>query len=46
VAILDVPYDVDRDTPQQRFQLTSSLAARINAIEPPDYFLDLHRRTL
>jgi len=46
VTIFDVPYDVDRDTAVQREQTVKSLAARINAIEPPDYFLDLHRRTL
>lgn len=46
VIILDVPYDVDRDTPDQRRQAVTSLAARILAIEPADPFLDLHRRTV
>jgi deoxyadenosine/deoxycytidine kinase len=46
VIILDVPYDADRDSEEQRKQTVSSLADRILSIEPPDFFLDLHRRTL
>jgi deoxyadenosine/deoxycytidine kinase len=45
VTILDMPWDVDRDTPAQRAQAVKSLASRIRAIEPVDFFLDLHRRT-
>jgi len=46
VVILDVPWDVDRDSPEARRSAVESLAARIEGIEPPDFFLDLHRRTL
>jgi deoxyadenosine/deoxycytidine kinase len=46
VTILDVPWDVDRDTPEARRSAVEGLAERIKGIEPPDYFLDLHRRTL
>ncbi len=46
VAILDVPYDVDRDTEDQRELTVKCLASRILSIEPPDLFLDLHRRTI
>lgn len=45
VTILDMPWDVDRDTAAQRAQAVKSLAARIRALEPVDMFLDLHRRT-
>ena len=46
VAILDVPWDVDRDTPELREDAVRALAARIKDITPPDFFLDLHRRTI
>ena len=46
VSILDVPWDVDRDSPESRKTAVDSLAARIKSIEPPDLFLDRHRRTL
>lgn len=45
VTVLDVPWDTDRDTPEARRSAVESLAARIQGIEPPDFFLDLHRRT-
>jgi len=45
VTILDMPWDVDRDTPEQRRSAVEGLAARILSIEPSDLFLDLHRRT-
>jgi deoxyadenosine/deoxycytidine kinase len=46
VTILDVPWDMDRDTPEARQSAVEGLAARIRGIEPPDYFLDMHRRSL
>jgi len=46
VVILDVPWDVDRDSPEARKSAVDGLAERIQNIEPPDHFLDLHRRTL
>lgn len=46
VMILDVPYDVDRDSSEQREQAVKSLSDRILAVDPPDFFLDLHRRTI
>lgn len=46
VTILDVPWDVDRDSPEARRSAVEGLAERIRSITPPDFFLDLHRRTL
>lgn len=46
VTILDMPWDVDRDSPETRKHAVEALAARISAITPPDFFLDLHRRTV
>lgn len=46
VAIIDMPWDLDREKEEDRKQAVESLAARIMAIKPPDMFLDLHRRTL
>jgi deoxyadenosine/deoxycytidine kinase len=43
-TVLDVPWDLDRDEEARRAAV-GSLAARIKSIEPPDAFLDLHRRT-
>lgn len=45
VTILDVPWDPDRDSPETRQQAVEGLAARIQNLRPPDFFLDLHRRT-
>lgn len=46
VTVIDIPWDVDRDTPESRSVAVRSLAARIADQEPLDDFLDLHRRTL
>jgi len=46
VVILDVPWDANRDSPETRRSTVESLAARIQALEPPDLFLDMHRRAL
>lgn len=46
VVVLDVPWDTDRDTSETRAHAIEALAARITALEPPDLFLDMHRRTL
>jgi deoxyadenosine/deoxycytidine kinase len=46
VLVLEVLYDTDRDSVEQRAQTVKSLATRIHAITPPDLFLDLHRRTV
>lgn len=46
VTVLDVPWDEDRDTPETRKSAITGLAARIQNLEPPDLFLDMHRRTL
>ncbi|MFA6235200.1 MAG: deoxynucleoside kinase [Bacteroidota bacterium] len=46
VTILDVPWDADRDSPEIRHSTVTSLAARIEATEPSDFFLDLHRRAI
>ncbi len=46
VTVIDMPWDVDRDTKEARKIAVDSLAARIEEQEPLDQFLDLHRRTL
>lgn len=46
VTVLDVPWDEDRDTADIRKGAVEGLAARIQNLEPPDSFLDMHRRTL
>jgi deoxyadenosine/deoxycytidine kinase len=46
VTVIDMPWDVDRDSQEQRKHAVMSLACRIAEQEPPDTFLDLHRRTL
>lgn len=46
VTVLDVPWDVDRDTPEVRSSAVQALASRIAALQPPDLFLDMHRRSL
>lgn len=46
VTIFDMPWDTDRDTPETRQAAVQALAARITALNPPDFFLDLHRRTV
>jgi deoxyadenosine/deoxycytidine kinase len=45
VLILDVPWDVERTSAVAREQSVRGLAARIREYNPPDFFLDLHRRT-
>ena len=46
VTVLDVPWDIDRETSEERRPAIEALAARIDALSPPNPFLDLHRRTL
>ena len=46
VYVLEIPWDTDRDTPELRQAAVTALAARIQAIQSPDPFLDLHRRTV
>lgn len=46
VQILDVPWDTDRDSEDTRASAVEALASRITAMEPPDFFLDMHRRSL
>lgn len=46
VTIIDMPWDVDRESEEQRRIAVEGLACRIGEEEPPDTFLDLHRRTL
>ena len=46
VTIFDMPWDTDRDSPETRQAAVEALAARITALNPPDFFLDLHRRTV
>lgn len=46
VTVLDMPWDIDRGTPEDRRGAVEALASRIAALNPPDFFLDLHRRTI
>lgn len=46
VTVIDVPWDDDRSTPEARRPVVEALAARIEQLDAPDYFLDLHRRTI
>ena len=46
VKVLDMPWDSERDSPELRRQAIEALAARIEAYEPPELFLNMHRRTL
>jgi deoxyadenosine/deoxycytidine kinase len=46
VAVLDVPWDEDRDNPDDRKEAVAGLAARIQSVEPQDFFLDMHRKSL
>lgn len=46
VVVLEVPWDVDRDTPEERAESIKALVHRIEDIQPADPFTDLHRREL
>lgn len=46
VIVLEVPWDVDRDTAEDRAESVKALVHRINDIVPADPFIDLHRRSL
>jgi deoxyadenosine/deoxycytidine kinase len=46
VTVIDMPWDVDRESPEARAMAVESLAARIAEECPPDPFLDLHRRSI
>lgn len=46
VTVIDMPWDIDRESEEDRRSAVQSLAARIEQEEAPDIFLDLHRRTL
>jgi hypothetical protein len=46
VVVLDMPWDVDRDSPEARADAVAALAARIHAIKPINQLLDDHRRTV
>jgi len=44
VVVIDMAWDVDRESPEMRAGAIEALASRIAAITPPDFFLDMHRR--
>ncbi len=46
VTVIDMPWDVDRESPEDRQVAVRSLAARITELDAPDPFLEIHRRTL
>ena len=46
VIVLNVPWDIDRETPESRRSAVEALASRIEGLVPANPFLDLHRRTL
>ena len=46
VTVIDMAWDSDRDTPEMRASGIEALAARIQSVAPPDFFLDMHRRAI
>lgn len=46
VTIIDMPWDENRGTRKDRRFAVQSLISRIKELEPVDWFLDLHRRTI
>jgi deoxyadenosine/deoxycytidine kinase len=46
VQVIEMPWDIDRETEEQRRLAAKSLASRILEHRPVDPFLDLHRRTI
>ena len=46
VLIFDVPWDADRETPEQRSATVEALASRISSYEPTDKYFDTHKRAL
>lgn len=46
VAVLDVPWDSERETPELRRSTVEGLAERIRSLDPIDHFLDMHRRSI
>jgi deoxyadenosine/deoxycytidine kinase len=47
VTILNVPWDIDRESPEDRAPAVEALSARIKGMKSPvSGFLDLHRRTV
>lgn len=46
VNVIDMPWDVDRDSEEDRHIAVMSLAERIKEYRPVDVFLDMHRRTV
>ena len=46
VMVLDMPWDEDRDSVDTRRAAVEGLAARILSHQPPDLFLDMHRRAI
>lgn len=45
VAVLDMPWDIDRLSEDDRRQAVEGLASRIEEMRPVDLFLNKHRRT-
>ena len=46
VQIISLPWDEDRSTPGDRLEVVREVAGKIVSHQPPDMFLDLHRRTV
>jgi hypothetical protein len=46
VQIVSLPWDEDRSTPGDRLEIVREIARKIASHQPPDMFLDLHRRTI
>jgi len=46
VVVFDLPWDASRPDQESRQQTVKALAERINALQPPDFFLDMHRRAI
>lgn len=46
VRVIEVPWNDDRETPEDREDVVATLVSQIRGYDPPDLFLDLHRRTI
>ena len=46
VQIISIPWDEDRSTPLDRLEVVREISEKISSHQPPDMFLDLHRRTI
>jgi len=46
VRMMNVPWDTDRDTPEDRQETVLGLVERIRSVDPVDLYRDIHRRSI